>query len=74
MNGWLSTKVVHKAIWWGHYLTICSQMMFSNDIYNYADDNSLVHSGYEYDDVKTKLLSNVNKVIKSIKPHESKRR
>ena len=34
------------------------------DIYNYADDNSLVCSGYDYDDVKSKLLSNVNKVIK----------
>ena len=34
------------------------------NIYNYADDNSLVCSGYDYDDVKSKLLSNVNKVIK----------
>ena len=34
------------------------------DIYKYADDNSLVCSGYDYDDVKSKLLSNVNNVIK----------
>ncbi len=49
-----------------------SYNMFSNDmlniidnavdIYNYADDNSLVCSGYDYDDVKSKLSHNVQKV------------
>ena len=49
-----------------------SYNMFSNDmiyiidddidIYNYADDNTLVCSGYVYEDVKEKLLLNANKV------------
>ena len=32
------------------------------DIYNYADDNSLVCSGHDYELVKRKLLHNVHKV------------
>ena len=43
---------------------ICLNILDNDvDIYNYADDNSLVCSGYDYDDVKSKLLSNVNRVI-----------
>ena len=32
------------------------------DIYNYADDNSLVCSGYDYETVKSKLMHNVDKI------------
>ena len=38
--------------------------ILDNDVDTYNYDNSLVCSGYDYDDVKSKLLSNVNKVIK----------
>ena len=31
-------------------------------IFNYADDNILVYTGYSYDSVKEKLLRNVNNV------------
>ena len=33
------------------------------DIYNYADDNTFVSSGYDYESVKNKLVHNVNNVI-----------
>ena len=33
------------------------------DIYNYADVNSLLCSGSDYENVKHKLLHNVNKVV-----------
>ena len=33
------------------------------DIYNYADDNNFVCSGYDYDSVKHTLLQNVSTVI-----------
>ena len=33
------------------------------NIYNYADDNSLLCSGSDYENVKSKLLHNVNKVV-----------
>ena len=65
---------VNKGCAQGSLMGPLSYNLFSNDmlyildndvdIYNYADDNSLVCSGYDYDDVKSKLLSNVNKVIK----------
>ena len=44
----------------------CMFYMIDNDvdICNYADDNSLVCSGYDYDDVNSTLLYNVNKIIK----------
>lgn len=34
------------------------------DLYNYADDNTLISSGYDYEDVKRRLLYNVNLLIK----------
>ena len=33
------------------------------DVYNYADDNTLVCSGYNYEDVKSKVLDYVRKMI-----------
>ena len=33
------------------------------EIYNYADDNTLICTGYNYDDVKNDLLSNVNEAM-----------
>ena len=33
------------------------------DVYNYADDNTFVCSGYDYESVKDKLIRNVNNVI-----------
>ena len=33
------------------------------DIYNYADDNSMLCAGSDYENVKHKLLHNVNKVV-----------
>ena len=42
------------------------------DIYYYTDDNSLVCSGYDHDDVKSKLLSNVHKVIKLFESNHMK--
>ena len=39
-------------------------LLIDNDvnIYNYADDNTLLCSGYDYETLKDKLLHNVNKV------------
>ena len=34
------------------------------DVYNYADDNTLICSGYDYNTVKQNVLENVNKMIK----------
>ena len=33
------------------------------EIYNYADDNTVICSGYEYEDVKAELMLNVDKII-----------
>ena len=33
------------------------------DIYNYADDNTVICSGYEYEDIKAELMLNVDKII-----------
>ena len=33
------------------------------DVYNYADDNTFVCSGYDYESVKDKVVRNVNNVI-----------
>ena len=33
------------------------------EIYNYADDNTVICSGYEYKDVKSELMLNVDKII-----------
>ena len=33
------------------------------EIYNYADDNTVICSGYEYEDVKAELMLNVDKTI-----------
>ena len=30
------------------------------EIYNYADDNTLICSGYEYEDAKAELMLNVD--------------
>ena len=35
----------------------------NTDIYNYADDNTLICSGYNYADVKRELISSVEKVM-----------
>ena len=35
----------------------------NTDIYNYADDNTLICSGYNYDNVKRELISSVEKVM-----------
>ena len=32
-------------------------------IYNYVDDNTVICSGYEYEDVKAELMLNVDKII-----------
>ena len=33
------------------------------EIYNYADDNTVICSGYEYEDIKAELMLNVDKII-----------
>ena len=33
------------------------------ETYNYADDNTVICSGYEYEDVKAELMLNVDKII-----------
>ena len=33
------------------------------EIYNYADDNTVICSGYEYEDIKAELMINVDKII-----------
>ena len=33
------------------------------EIYNYDDDNTVICSGYEYEDVKAELMLNVDKII-----------
>ena len=33
------------------------------EIYNYADDNTVIYACYEYEDVKAELLLNVEKII-----------
>ena len=33
------------------------------EIYNYIDDNTVICSGYEYEDVKAELMLNVDKII-----------
>ena len=33
------------------------------DIYNYADDNTVRCSGYDYEDIKAELMLNVDKII-----------
>ena len=49
------------------YNLFANDMMFildnDIDIYNYADDNSLLCAGSDYENVKHKLLHNVNKVV-----------
>ena len=49
------------------YNMFANDMMFildnDIDIYNYADDNSLLCAGSDYENVKHKLLHNVNKVV-----------
>ena len=37
--------------------------VISDNIYNYADDNTVICSGYEYEDVKAELMLNVDKII-----------
>ena len=43
--------------------------VFTNDMlsivsdYNYADDNTVICSGYEYEDIKAELMLNVDKII-----------
>ena len=65
-------QYVNKGSAQGSLIGPLSYNIFSNDlldvvdddvdIYNYADDNSLVYAGYDYDLVKSKLLHNVQKV------------
>ena len=67
---WLS---VNKGSAQGSLMGPISYNMFANDmmfildddinIYNYADDNSLLCSGSDYENVKSKLLHNVYKVV-----------
>ena len=33
------------------------------EIYNYADDNTVIYAGYEYEDVKAELMFNVDTII-----------
>ena len=33
------------------------------EIYNYADDNTVICSGYKYGDIKAELMLNVDKII-----------
>ena len=33
------------------------------EIYNYADDDTVICSGYEYEDVKVELMLNVDKIV-----------
>ena len=66
-------QYIYKGAAQGSIMGPQSYNIFSNDmlllinddvqIYNYADDNTLVCSGYNYDDVKDKLLHNVINVI-----------
>ena len=42
------------------------------EIYNYADDNTVICSGYEYEDVKAELMSNVDKIIECFQDNHMK--
>ena len=33
------------------------------DIYNYAGDNTLVYSGYDYEEIKQEIIVSVNEII-----------
>ena len=61
---WFSAGVPHGPI---SYSMFANYMMFllddDIDIHNYADDNSLLCSGSDYENVKRTLLHNVNKVV-----------
>ena len=64
---------VFKGSAQGSVIGPVSYNIFANDVlsildddikkYNYADDNSLLCSGYNYEDIKLKLITNVEKFI-----------
>ena len=45
------------------YNVLSSFISDNIEIYNYADDNTVICSGYEYEDVKAELILNVDKII-----------
>ena len=75
-------EYVYKGSAQGSLMGPQSYNMFTNDmlfildddvdIYNYADDNTFVCSGYDYDSVKHTLLQNVNNVISWFKNNNLK--
>ena len=42
------------------------------DVYNYADDNTLTSSGYDYDVVQDKLVRNIEKVMQWFEENDMK--
>ena len=58
------------------YNMFANDMMFilddDIDIYYYADDNSLLYSGSNYENVKHKLLHKVNKVVEWLQGNHMK--
>ena len=51
---------MHPNVFTNDMLSIVSDNI---EIYNYADDNTVICSGYEYEDVKAELMLNVDKII-----------
>ena len=68
MNGFTLEKVLPRVLLWDHFVFTNDMLSILNDnieIYNYADDNTLIFTGYNYDEVKMDLLVAVDKVILS---------
>ena len=66
MNGFTLEKVLPRVLLWDHFVFTNDMLSILNDnieIYNYADDNTLIFTGYNYDEVKMDLLVAVDKVI-----------
>ena len=73
---------VYKGSAQGSVIGPLSYNIFSNDMlsildndinrYNYADDNTLTSSGYDYDVVQVKLVRNIEKVMQWFEENDMK--
>ena len=65
MNGFTLEKVLSRVLSWDHFVITYLRMIcfYIIEIYNYADDNTPICTGYNYDEVKMDLLVAVDKVI-----------